>query len=714
MRGTYTPVAQQPANLMTIRMKDEEVKMQAAKRFVIACVLSGLSAFSTAGTGEFCSFPNLPAAPVTYECAIKINPGSSWLTQFNNWLALNKTSGAMACFGAGTYVVPSVVAPDTAPYSTNDTNRFVLRGAQNLRLCAPSGGAIFQGKTVNATGTQLTDYAWSATFKVVDSTGVSVKGLEFVNKSDYSMTFPHHVMRAIEVENSTGVTFIGGKASSIGKQSVNINDSTVSFSASTFNCAYFCISAERGSGTVTKPVISIAGSGFNINHARNLADDHPALYTNSSDFNISDSNFNFVTGEGFVAGTATTVDWVNLTNITITGLTAQGRLKMFGWIPTHPNYFNVQISYTGTLPPGRPYYCVSFAGSQGCDTGFENAGNQGAIFKYRANAASAFVSALPPPNKVKKILLVNASGVDSVWSQQSIVKNQANLLFRAQQAWSSMGAGLGGWLDSDDGVLSGDFLVAGQQRVLFFNSETLGGAFSIRSLTDVSGAGSMTTEAVVDWSPTLQQKLAGFHDAGDKLLAGDFTGMGRSQVLFFNTAGFDAAFQVAAIDGATSSLQTVTFIPWTAALSSSLTGWMDVGDKLVSGDFAGTGKAQLMFMNTVGGTQGAASLRQYDTATNAFQVLNTVPWTKISGNSAVWKNQSIKTLVGDFLGLGRDQLLVLNPSGTGTAISVWSFDALTGTFTEIHKMNWSTTEIPNLNGFRDNNDLAVSSLKRDT
>ncbi len=682
--------------------------MQVVNRLLIACVMSGVSALSSAGTGEFCSFPNLPAAPVSYECAIKINPGTSWLTQFNSWLAVNKASGAMACFGTGTYDVPSVVAPDTASYSTNDTNRFVLRGVQNLRLCAPSGGAIFQGKTVNANGTQLSDYAWSATFKVVDSTGVSVKGLEFVNKSDYSMSFLHHVMRAVELENSTGITFVGTKASSIGKQTVNVNDSNVSFNAAVFNCAYFCISGERGSGSSTKPIISVLGSSFNINNTRNTADDHPALFTFSSDFNISDSNFNYVTGEGLVAGTATTVDWVNLTNITITGLTAQGRLKMFGWIPTHPNYFNVQVSYTGTLPPGRPYYCVSFSGNVGCDTGFENVGNQGSVFMYRANAASAFVAAALPPTKVKKLLWVNASGADAVWMQHSIVKNQASLLFRAGQAWSSMGTGLGGWLDAGDSVLSGDFLVAGQQRLLFFNSETIGGAFSIRSLSDVAGAGSMTTEAVVDWSPTLQQKLVGFHDAGDKLLAGDFTGMGRAQLLFFNSAGVDAAFQVAALDGATSSLQSVTFIPWTAALSSSLSGWIDVGDKLVAGDFAGTGKAQLLFINTVGGTQGAASLRQYDAITNSFQIINTVPWTKISGNSALWKNQAVKTMVGDFLGMGRDQLLLVNPSGTGVALSFWNFDSATNSFAEIHKMNWSPSEVPNLNGFLDANDWQLS------
>ena len=682
--------------------------MQAARRFVIAWLLSGLSAISTAGTGEFCSFPNLPAAPVTYECAIKINPGSTWLSQFNTWLAPNKSipGGAMACFGPGVYVVPSVVAPDAAPYSTNDTNRFVIRGAQNVRLCAPAGGAIFQGKTVNSNGTQLTDYAYSATFKVVGSANISINGMEFQNKSDYSTSFSHHVMRAVELEKSSEINFFSAKLASIGKQAVNVDDSTVNFSTSTFNCGYFCISGARGSdaGGTKKPVITVVGSNFNINNIRNAADDHSALFTISSDFNISDSSFNFVTGEGFISGTATTVDWINLSNISITGLTPQGRLKMFGWISMHPNYSNIQVSYTGTFPALRPYYCVALAGTTGCDTGYENAGNQGAVFRYRPNETSPFMVAAPPPSKVKKILLVNAAGTDQVWSQMSIVKNQASLTTRALQNWSTIGTGLSGWLDAGDTVVSGDFLVPGQQRLLFFNTEILNGAFSVRSLSDVAGVGSMATEVVVDWTPNLQQKLAGFHDPGDKLLAGDFTGMGRAQLLFFNSAGADAAFQVGAIDAATSTLQSVAFIPWTAVLSNNLAGWIDPGDKIVAGDFTGSGRAQLLFMNTVGGSQGAASLRQYDTVTNSFQILNTVPWAKIFGDSALWTNQSIRTIVGDFLGLGRDQLLLLNPAGTGVAISIWKYDATAGSFSEIHKMNWSAGEVSDLNGFLDSND----------
>jgi hypothetical protein len=469
--------------------------MRTVRQCLIAFLLTCTSALSAAGTGEFCSFVNPQSVAVSYECAVKFLPNSNWLTQFNGWLALNKTSGAMACFGPGTYVVPAVLSSDTS--TTNATNRLVLRGVQNLRLCAPAGGAVVQGKTVNANGTQLSTYAYTATLKVADSTDVSVKGMEFQNTSDYAMSFAHHVTRAVGVERSTGVSFTASKTSGAGKQVVNVNDASVAFSASTFNCAYFCISGERGSGA-TKPTIAVAASNFYINHTRNLTDDHTALYANYSDFDISSSNFDFVTGEGFVSGISSATDWINLSNVTITGVTAQGRLRMFGWIPTHPNYHNMQISYTGALPVNRPYFCVAFSGNAGCETGFENVGNQGAVFRYRANSSSPYVVAPLPPTKVKKLLFVNASGTDDVWTQQSVVKNQANLVFRAHQAWSSIGTGLGGWLDAGDSVLNGDFLVAGQPRLLLFNSEVLGGAVSVRALSDVAGAGSMSTETVVE------------------------------------------------------------------------------------------------------------------------------------------------------------------------------------------------------------------------
>jgi hypothetical protein len=679
--------------------------MKEVRRLVIACLLGCASTISAAGTGEFCSFPNAQAAAVSYECAVKILPNSAWLTQFNTWLAQNKTTGAMACFGSGSYVVPSVLASDTS--TTNDTNKLVLRGVQGLRLCAPAGGAVVKGKTVNSNSTPLTNYAYTATLKVADSTGVVIKGMEFENTSDYAMTFLHHVTRAVAIERSSAVSFISAKATGAGKQVVNVNDSEVNFSASTFRCAYFCISAERGSGA-SKPSIGVSNASFTIHHTKNAADDHPALYSNYSDFNISDSTFDFVTGEGFVAGVSSAADWIHLSNLSITGVTAQGRLKMFGWIPAHPNYHNLQISYTGALPAVRPHFCVSFGANAGCETGFESAGNQGAVFRHRATVASPFATAALPPSKVKKLFFLNASGTDDVWSQQSVVKNQANLAFRASQAWAAMGTGLNGWLDAGDTALNGDFSVAGQPRLLLFNSNALGGALSVRALSSTNGVGSMLTETIVEWTPALELMLTGWRDPGDKLLAGDFTGIGRSQLLFANFSSSPGAFHIATIDAPTSQLQTTRLIPWTPALALSLTGWTDPGDKIASGDFAGTGRAQLLFMNTVGGAEGAASLRQFDAVSNSFQTLNTVPWSKLTGSTALWTTQLVKTLTGDFLGLGKDQLVLLNPSGSGVALSFWNFDASTGSFTEVHKMNWSASEIPNLNGFLDPNDRQLA------
>jgi hypothetical protein len=160
-----------------------------------------------------------------------------------------------------------------------------------------------------------------------------------------------------------------------------------------------------------------------------------------------------------------------------------------------------------------------------------------------------------------------------------------------------------------------------------------------------------------------------------------------------------------AVDAASNQLQTLASVPWSPALSTSLAGWMNPGDKLVAGNFTGSGKSQLVFLNTDGGTQGAASIRQYDATTNSFQIISTVPWSKVVGsNSALWKLATAKTLTGDFLGLNKDQLMFINPTGTGVALSVWSFDLVSGKFTEVHTINYGPNEIPSLNGFLESDD----------
>jgi hypothetical protein len=686
----------------------QESCMNLIRRIALGCTFVG-AAFSiplTANAVQSCSIPNAAGTAVSYTCAVTYTPTTpNWLTSFKTWMAANQTSGAMACFGPGTYVLPSTLV--TADRNT-DANRMVLRNVQNMKLCAPTGGAIFEHKSVNAAGTPLTAEVAFPSFHIATSSGVSIKGMEFRNKTDYAVgTTAQQVTWTVLAETSSDTRFFNSKMSGLGKGVVTAMDSSVTLSGSTLSCAYFCAAGDRKNGP-SKPTFKISNSQFTINHTKDATDEHAAVWLHNTDFDISDSTFNFVTGQGFVAGQGTPADWVNLNNVTISGTTPQGRLKMFGWIAISPNYWNLQINYTGAQPYtqfGRAYYCIGFQNAP-CESGYESAGNTGSLFKYRANATSSFVTAALPPAKTKKILFLNAGGQDSVWAQTVIVQNRPSLSTPVLQQWSTVGTALTGWLDAGDTVLTGDFLVAGQQRVLNFNTQTQDGAIFVRALGGTGSGGTMTGEASINWTPALASSLAGWHDANDKLLAGDFTGLGRSQLLFMNVDGAGGAFFMAAVDGANSQLQTLAIIPWSASLSTSLAGWMDATDKLVAGDFTGTGRSQLLFLNTDGGTQGAASLRQYDAASNSFQIVNTVPWNKLVGNTALWTTASTKTLTGDFLGLNKDQLMFINPTGTGTAISIWAFDSATGVFSEIHKMNWSTSEIApsNLAGFLDSND----------
>ncbi len=694
--------------------------MNSFQRLVLGCALAssfftlGTTAF--AGTGEFCSIPNAQGTAVSYECSVKYLPTTAnWLSKFKTWMGSNQTTGAMACFGPGTYALPNTWS--TATDTSVDTNRMVLRNVQNMKLCAPTGGAIFEHKTVNATNTPLTTTVYWPTLHIATSSNVSIKGMEFRNKTDYAIgattvdpqwgVVPvHQVTRAVVSDRSSDVRFFDAKMSGLGKEVVIAESATISLKSAVVSCAYYCMGNYRNY-TGIKPVLTVANSQFTVHHTKDSLDEHAALYVDNADYFIADSSFNFLTGQGFVAGQASTVDSVNVSNVTVTGTTPQGRQRMLGWIPLNPNVRNIQVNYTGTQPHtqfGRPYYCISYA-NPGCESTFESVGNVGSAFNYRANASSAYVAAPLPPVRTEKVLLLNASGQDAVWAQTMIVGNKPYLNWPAVQQWSTMAGGLNGFLDAGDTMLSGDFLTAGQPRVLFFNSDPAGGAVFVRALGGSGNAGTMTTEAWIDWTPALAAHLGGWHDANDKLLAGDFTGLGRSQLLFMNVDGAGGAFYMAAVDAASSQLQGLAVVPWSASLSASLSGWMDAGDKLVAGDFTGSGRSQLMFLNTDGGTQGAASLRQYDAVTNSFVVVNTVPWNKLVGsNSALWTQASTKTLTGDFLGLNKDQLMFINPTGTGVAVSVWAFDSVTGYFNEVHKMNYGAAEIPNLNGWMESND----------
>jgi hypothetical protein len=680
-------------------------------------------AATAAGTGEFCAIPNAQGTHVSVECNVKYLPTQTdWLTQFKTWASANKTNGAMACFGAGTYTVPATLS--TANNPDVDTNRLVLRGVKNMKLCAPTGGAIIEHKTVNADASPLTATILIPTLQITDSSGVSIKGMEFRNKSVYATNAAQPVTHAVWASGSANTRLFDVKMSALGKQALLATDASISLSGATLSCAYFCASGGRGNGSI-KPTITIAKSKININNTKNAADDHAALWTEFSDFYISDSTFNFTTGEGFVAGKASTVDWVNVSNVVITGTTAQGRSKMFGWIPMNPTYSNLQISHTGSPSDaasfsqyGRPYFCTSYLNS-GCETGYESAGNSGSVFRYRETAASAYVTAALPPARTQRLLLVNAAGQDALWSKLAIVKNNPALVSQSIQSWSSVGNAVGGWLDTGDAMLTGDFVVKGDKRALFFNSETLGGAFSVRNLSGTGNSGTISTDLHIDWTPALVNTLQDWHGANDKVLAGDFMGLGRAHLAFVKVSAAGPAVHFAAVDGAAGQLQSLAILPPDSSNSVGVYSHGQAGESVLAGDFYGAGQAQLLFLSpAVYAFSGSSfgQIQKYNAATNRFEFFGSVSGYDLQGDKAPWfTSNTMKIVTGDFLGLNRDQIAFINTSGTGVAISIWAFDPYYPSYyrnylRELHKMNYSASEIPvsGFNGFLDANDWQLA------
>jgi hypothetical protein len=388
---------------------------------------------------------------------------------------------------------------------------------------------------------------------------------------------------------------------------------------------------------------------------------------------------------------------------------------MLGWIPMNSSYGNLQIKFTGSrfegkgfAQYGRPYFCISYLNT-GCETGFENAGNTGSVFKYRDDATAAFTTAPLPPARTQQLLLVNGAGQDALWTKLAIVKNSPALVSHSIQSWSSVGNAIGGWLDTGDAMLTGDFLVKGEKRALLFNSETLGGAFSVRNLSGTGNSGTISTDLHIDWSPALINSLQGWHGANDKVLAGDFFGLGRAHLAFVRISSAGPAVHLAALDGATGQVQSLAVTP----ASYSVYSHGAPGDIVLAGDFFGLGRSQLFFWSPsyfAWTGQSLGEFQKYNPVSNQFESYGGLGMDRILGDRTLWTTPSMKLVVGDFLGLNKDQFMFINPSGTGVAISIWGFNQYNDQLIEMHRMNYAATEIPvsGFNGFLDSNDWQLA------
>lgn len=103
--------------------------------------------------------------------------------------------------------------------------------------------------------------------------------------------------------------------------------------------------------------------------------------------------------------------------------------------------------------------------------------------------------------------------------------------YRYQEYWGDSTL-FGGWLDSNDTQLVGDFMCLGHCQVLFVNHRHKGGKIMIVDF--VKGKQPAAIKFSESWNSGAI--FEGWLGLNDTKVAGDFKGLGYSQVLFFNSS----------------------------------------------------------------------------------------------------------------------------------------------------------------------------------
>ncbi len=213
---------------------------------------------------------------------------------------------------------------------------------------------------------------------------------------------------------------------------------------------------------------------------------------------------------------------------------------------------------------------------------------------------------------------------------------------------------------------AGNFQGLGYSQVLFIDHNSEDGKLAIvdfrkgrpHAFTEISEIGD-------DLIP-----LASLLDRGNIQLAGDFMGLGHSQVLFLNRNHSKTETAKIVISDFSKVPPSIKYLEkW--GESSLFGGWLDANDTQLVGDFMGLGHSQVLFVNHLhkGGKIMIADFSQgKPPASNKFGE----NWDKgimFEG----WLDINDSRVAGDFAGLGYDQILFLNSSHNGIRGTIVDF-----------------------------------------
>src|SRR6266498_1717869 len=219
---------------------------------------------------------------------------------------------------------------------------------------------------------------------------------------------------------------------------------------------------------------------------------------------------------------------------------------------------------------------------------------------------------------------------------------------------------LDGWEDDNDWHLVGDFIGLGHDQVMFLNRTDAGDGRVL--IADFSGG--QPPAQIRYWEQWGQSPLLdGWEDDNDWHLVGDFIGLGHDQVMFLNrTDAGDGRVLIADFSGGQPPAQIRYWEQW--GQSPLLDGWEDDNDWHLVGDFIGLGHDQVMFLNRTDAGDGRVLIADFSGGQPPAQIRYWEQW----GQSPLldgWEDDNDWHLVGDFIGLGHDQVMFLNRTDAG-------------------------------------------------
>jgi len=219
------------------------------------------------------------------------------------------------------------------------------------------------------------------------------------------------------------------------------------------------------------------------------------------------------------------------------------------------------------------------------------------------------------------------------------------------------GTGLNGsfadLLNTNITPLTGDFMGLGYSQILSIDRNPIRNRIIIQDFSQGEPpAITRYLEAIGDNSTLV--------DSDDVQFAGDFLGLGYSQVLFIDRNPKGRKLVIADFrKGKTPEMTEFSEIGGNSTLLTSL---LDDKDKQFTGDFMGLGHSQLLMVNCnhTGAKEPKIIIADFSKGKKSASMRYLENWGESTSGFGGWLDADDTQLVGDFMGLGHSQVLFVN------------------------------------------------------